>query len=275
MKSIYFYQDYRKALLDFYHFKKNDNQDYSYAAFSKQAKLKSLNYLKLVIDGKRNLTISNIHSFAKVLQLQGAEIEYFEAIVLMNQSKLTVETKYYQVRAKNIRQSNAIEVIRTRNSQHISDPLTPVVLICSSRRTHAEATAKVMYELKMSKYEAGKRIDELIESGSLKIDPQNRLVFPQAHEIVHQPHGMDERQKNFLRGGLDEARSVFNERYPGGAAKFFSLLMSASSGSLVGLFNRMKESCELSAEQFSPEADEAFGVYRLQFQVYRIQRNED
>jgi hypothetical protein len=54
------YTDYRIFLRDFYEFKraqtKSSLRPYSYATFAASADIKSPNYLKLIIDGQRNLS---------------------------------------------------------------------------------------------------------------------------------------------------------------------------------------------------------------------------
>ena len=54
------YADYRHYLSDFYKYKVKTSSSvirpYSYATFSAAADIKSPNYLKLIIEGKRNLS---------------------------------------------------------------------------------------------------------------------------------------------------------------------------------------------------------------------------
>ncbi|MCB0355974.1 MAG: TIGR02147 family protein, partial [Bdellovibrionales bacterium] len=85
------YTDYRQYLKDFYQFKKSTQsspiRSYSYATFSAAADIKSPNYLKLIIDGQRNLSDSMIKKFAKALQLSKTEIEEFAALFHYGQAK--------------------------------------------------------------------------------------------------------------------------------------------------------------------------------------------
>lgn len=89
------YTDYRQYLKDFYIYKKQTQsslvRSYSYATFSAAADIKSPNYLKLIIDGQRNLSSSMIRKFAKALQLSKSEIEEFEALVNYGQAKEPLE----------------------------------------------------------------------------------------------------------------------------------------------------------------------------------------
>ena len=69
MKSILSYNDFRQYLEDFYQQQKRETHGFSFETFSTEAGIKSPNYLKLVIQGKRNLTTEATFKFAKALQL--------------------------------------------------------------------------------------------------------------------------------------------------------------------------------------------------------------
>ena len=64
------YMDFRLFLADFYNHKKDSTKNllrpYSYGIFSAAADIKSPNYLKMIIEGKRNLSADMILKFARV-----------------------------------------------------------------------------------------------------------------------------------------------------------------------------------------------------------------
>ena len=57
LPSLGDYSDYRKYLNDYYRFKKANDRNYTYSIFSARADIRSPNYLKLVVEGKRNLSL--------------------------------------------------------------------------------------------------------------------------------------------------------------------------------------------------------------------------
>jgi uncharacterized protein (TIGR02147 family) len=89
------YTDFRQFLKDYYLFKKktlsSPIRSYSFATFSAAADIKSPNYLKLIIDGQRNLSDSMIKKFAKALQLSRTEVDEFTALVHYGQAKDPLE----------------------------------------------------------------------------------------------------------------------------------------------------------------------------------------
>jgi len=86
------YIDYRRYLKDVYHAsKQNKRESLSFRAFSLRAGFSSPNYLKLVMDGQRNLSLEGAQKFANALGLNKTEREYFTTLVLMNQADSSEE----------------------------------------------------------------------------------------------------------------------------------------------------------------------------------------
>lgn len=87
--DLFSYLDYRLFLRDFYEHKRRSTgkslRPYSYQHFSAAADIKSPNYLKMIIEGKRNLSDEMIQKFAKALGLTKDLAEQFRILVLMNQ----------------------------------------------------------------------------------------------------------------------------------------------------------------------------------------------
>jgi uncharacterized protein (TIGR02147 family) len=91
MRSIFEYIDYRKFLSDYYAFKKKTSHAFSYRYFSAKAGFASPVFLKLVIEGKRNLSRASIEKFCTALQLTKKECMYFKNLVLFDQAKTADE----------------------------------------------------------------------------------------------------------------------------------------------------------------------------------------
>ncbi|MEO7426881.1 MAG: TIGR02147 family protein, partial [Fibrobacteria bacterium] len=103
--EILHYSNYRTFLLDYYEYKKAEQPIFSHRYFSQKAGLSSPNYLKLVMDGKRNLTKKSLVKFAAALGLKGSRADFFENLVFFNQATALPERNLYygnilRVRAK-------------------------------------------------------------------------------------------------------------------------------------------------------------------------------
>ena len=89
------YTDYRLFLQDFYEYRRDQTKHlrrpYSYAMFSAAADIRSPNYLKLVIEGKRNLSQVMARKFAKAMNLSKNEMDEFWALVDFTQTENPLE----------------------------------------------------------------------------------------------------------------------------------------------------------------------------------------
>ncbi len=83
--------DYRKYLKAFYEFKQEESKGrlrpYSYSDFSAAADIKSPNYLKLIIEGKRNLSKDMGKRFSRALRHSRAHAKEFSLLVDYCQEK--------------------------------------------------------------------------------------------------------------------------------------------------------------------------------------------
>jgi hypothetical protein len=117
--QVYEYLDYRAFLRDYYLHAKAVRH-LSYRGFSVRAGLSSPNYLKLVIDGKRNWTQSMARRFAKAISLDRDATDYFSELVTFNQATSSLEREASYGRALGIPKRFAIGgPIRDARGEHI------------------------------------------------------------------------------------------------------------------------------------------------------------
>ena len=93
------YMDFRKYLSDFYSYKKaltkRDIRPYNFAVFSAAADIKSPNYLKMIIEGKRNLSEEMIGKFARALSLNKDQSTEFKMLVQFCQATDPAERNFF------------------------------------------------------------------------------------------------------------------------------------------------------------------------------------
>ncbi len=79
--NVYQYRDYRLLLRDLFEWRKSQADGYSFRRFSADAGLNSPNYLKLVIDGQRNLSLDKAVVFGKAFNLNSEETAFLGLLV--------------------------------------------------------------------------------------------------------------------------------------------------------------------------------------------------
>ena len=85
--DIFAYLSYREYLSDYYDAAKANTRAFSYRYFSRKAGYSSPNFLKLVIDGKRNLSAESVEKFARALKLGRDEGRFFANLVALEQAE--------------------------------------------------------------------------------------------------------------------------------------------------------------------------------------------
>lgn len=126
-RSIYGYTNYRQFLADYYQDRKESKRGYSYRQFSQAAGFSSPNFLKLVIEGQRNLSVQSIESLIEVLQFTNNQAAYFRALVQMNQAENDAERKnFYQQLQKLIPMSRRYE-LDADAAEYLSHWIYPVL----------------------------------------------------------------------------------------------------------------------------------------------------
>jgi len=127
MGTIFEYMDYREYLKLLFEKRKSDNPFYSYRLFSQKAGFKSPNFLKLVVDGKRNLTKESVYRVAKAFGLNKSESDYLENLVFLNQSKTLDEKNLYLTRVMRHRVKSDPKRIETSEYDYFSRWYNPVL----------------------------------------------------------------------------------------------------------------------------------------------------
>lgn len=126
MKSVFAYQDYRVFLQDYFDEMKS-RKLLSWRIFAKQAGFSSPSYLKLVCQGKTNLSSAGINQVAVALDLKSVELDYFKILVNFNQSKTPEEKQKYLIQMGNLAQSKKVKVLNEIMYAFYSSWLNPVI----------------------------------------------------------------------------------------------------------------------------------------------------
>lgn len=87
MIDVYQYLDYRKLLKDMYLEKKALNANFSYRYISLKTGIRSSGYFANILSGKSNISLKLVLKLSQLFGLKRPEAEYFELLVLFNQSK--------------------------------------------------------------------------------------------------------------------------------------------------------------------------------------------
>lgn len=206
--DVFEYRDYREFLRTYYAENRAAGTALSLRAFSGRAGLRSPNYLKLVMDGQRNLTPEMALRFAKAVGLAKDALAYFCDLVQFNQArtaderelayqKLTRYTRYRKVHTLDAAQARYHEnwylpairelVLRhdfVEDAQWIAQRLEPRV----SPREVRDALA-TLEELSLLTRDANGRLvhaEELLETADSGSEPLSHHVANYHRAMIQQ-----------------------------------------------------------------------------------------
>ena len=175
--AIFEYSDYRRFLRDFYRARKASEAGFSYRLFSRRAKLGSPNYLKLVIDGERNLSPKMARRFGEACGLEGDALECFEALVSCVEAADPAERERSRKRLARFRQRRQVHRIAEDRAAYYSSWYVSVIrelCVCPGFRESPAWIAKQLVP-RIRASEARRAVELLLRLGMLVRDEEGRL----------------------------------------------------------------------------------------------------
>ena len=125
--SVFDFTDFRLFLKTLFEYKKATVSSFSHRRFAQAAGFASPNFLKLVMDGQRNLTSTSIAKIARGFKLKKAERDYFENLVYMNQAPDHAEKNHYYQKIMAMGASKTIKLLESARYDYFSKWYLPVL----------------------------------------------------------------------------------------------------------------------------------------------------
>src|SRR3989338_3476205 len=181
--KIYSYSNYREFLKDMYNELKTENPAFSYRYFSKRAGFASPNFLKLVMDEKRNLTPESIHKFSEGLKLGKKERQFFELLVYYNQTEEAKQKQHYYQQILEFPEYRKVHHFEKEQYAYLSQWYYPAILelIQLSNFQEDPKFADNNVGNQVSIREAKEALDVLLEIGFMKRNEGGNLVPAHPH----------------------------------------------------------------------------------------------
>jgi len=175
--NIYEYLDYRQFLRDAYADLKARQRGFSYRWFARRAGMSSPNFLKLVIDGQRNLTARSGEQFATALGLNTQETSFFRELIAFNQASTAAEKNEHYQRIGAYRRHRAVRRLERSTFEYLSRWYYPAIRELVSCPSFREDPAWIARQLqpRISAAQARKAIDVLLKLGVLERDDSGTL----------------------------------------------------------------------------------------------------
>jgi uncharacterized protein (TIGR02147 family) len=180
--NLYEYDNYRKFLKDAYLALKAKDKKFSFRYFARVAGFNSHNFLRLIIDGKSNMSLSSVDKMIKFFKLTTEEARFFQNLVMLNQAKTNEEKQSY---AKEILRSQTYRKIHPLNESKYEffahwyvSAVRELVALPRFKEDPVWIAQHVVPPIKTS--EAKNAIEDLLNLGLIKRDENGKLIQSEA-----------------------------------------------------------------------------------------------
>lgn len=214
MKAVFEYDSYREFLKDFYRSKKKENPAFSFRYFSKKAGLQSGNYLKLVIDGQRNITQKTVSKFIQGLNLNEWESLYFENLVFFNHANDKIDQEYYS-KNMDLAKAHHAQVMLTKDQYEVLTNWYPLVIKELSLLPDFKLDFRWIsnrLKQKITPAQAKEAIDLLERLDLIKVDYKKGKIQNTSHNLLTPDVDASEAISIFHKNAMDLGREAINQQ---------------------------------------------------------------
>ena len=272
--DVFRFRDYRTFLRAFYDTNKQREYGFSLRAFSKRAQLRSSNYLKLVMDGDRNLTAPMAARFAQACALRGQSADYFCELVAFNQAQDATERERAYSRLIRFKRYRKVHRLDRAQEAYHSRWYIPVVRELVARAGFSEDAQWIARKLlpPIAPREAAQALDILLELGLIVRDESGRLR--QSAALVQTPEGpLGHHVVTFHRAMMERAAEAL-DRAPRDEREIASVTLCVAEPRMRELKARLERFRDELLQTYGAE-DGGSRVVQVNLQMFPLTVKED
>lgn len=269
MANVFKYLDYRKFLRDYYSAKKEENRPFSFRSFARDAGFTSPNYMKLIMDGERNLSEAGVRKFIKGLKLRKIEAEFFENLVYLNQAKTDEERNFYYQKLAAYKKYQEVKTVEHEQFEYFSKWYFVAVRELAHLKDFRADPKWIVAKLdkKISQKEAAEAIDLLLKLGLL-VKAEDGTIKPSEINISTETEVRSLAVANYHREMITKAAQSIEAAHHD-ERDISSLTVSVSKESFEKAKKMIQEFRRklliTLAEDKNPDA-----VYQVNFQLFNL-----
>ncbi|MCK6546228.1 TIGR02147 family protein [Myxococcota bacterium] len=251
---------------------------FSYRYFSRVAGFSSPNFLKLVAEGKRNLSPQSIAKFARGLGLDQREQETFETLVLLGQAETDAERNRYYARLR--RRTSSSAAARLEDAQYkvyslwYALPIREMLLLPDFQEDPAWIGRRLRPQVRPNEV---KTALQLLEQVGLIVRDETGRLRPQSSKISTGPRVRSLAVRNYHRAMLEVASGTLD-----GVAvedrdvtSLTLTLTRAQYEEVRARIERFRRELLDLAEDARPAVDDASSeVFQVGFQLFPLTRKD-
>lgn len=272
LPDVYEYLDYRAYLRGFYLAKKQEGRGFSYRLFSRRAHVAAPNYLKLVMEGKRNLSPKVAEGFARACGLDAEASRYFVHLVAFNQAATAAERAEHYGKLTSFQRYRQAQKLDVAHAAYYSEWYIPAIRELAAAADFREDPDWISAQMlpSITPLQAKRALETLIALGLLVRDADGKLR--QSESLLSTgPETRGLHIGAFHRAMTQRALESI-DLVPAEERDISALTLCVRRGGLSTLKKRVqrfrRELLELSALESEPEQ-----VVQLNFQLFPLTRS--
>lgn len=176
MKPVMEYSSYRVYIRDYYAERK-DRSGFTWRDFAKDAGYSSPVFLKLVCDGKSNLSEVGVERVASAMGLVGVDLQYFRLLVAFDQEKDSASKKRAYAEMRKLAKENSMALVGEDQYDYYDSWINPVLREIAPMlpgATPAKMAEKFAFDVETAQVK--KSLNLLQKTSLLKKDEQGNFV---------------------------------------------------------------------------------------------------
>ncbi|MCF0220766.1 MAG: TIGR02147 family protein [Fibrobacter sp.] len=153
MKPVMEYNSYRLYVRDYYAERK-DRSGFTWRDFAKAAGYSSPVFLKLVCDGKSNLSDVGVERVASAMGLVGVDLQYFRLLVAFDQEKESEAKKKVYAEMRKLARENSVALVGEDQYDYYDNWINPVLREVAPMlpgATPAKIADKILFDVDTSR----------------------------------------------------------------------------------------------------------------------------
>lgn len=260
MKFVYSYNDYREFVRDFIAAQQLAGKKVSARSLSSAANLGPANYLSLILDGKRRLTVAGSLALSDLMGLGLDEVRYFVVLISYCESKHKNEKEFFREQLNELRAKKPISATKLPKDELSYDWRVPIVLMLAAGKSPQTAAKEISRQLKLKAHEAEEFLDRLLNAGLLKLNGHYELS--DSYLSQRDRNSMKRSHADFLKRHSELLASSIAKRYSP-EAKHIVHVLGANKSRAKALFSALERTSEECARLVADDKTEEVYVMQL------------
>ncbi len=271
--SIFAFIDYRAYLVAFFAWNKKHTRGFSHRKMASLLGFSSPNFLKLVMEGSRNIGRESLQKICTGIGLNKSETKYFSYLVFFNQAKDTVEKNYYFALIASLRHHANVGAISPQQYEYFGEWYHPAVreLVAGKTEPLDYASLSRLLGYRVSAASIKKSVELLKRLNLLRTDERGVLVHSSA--ILNTENEINVFAVRRYHGDILDVAAKALEEVPAAEREFGQLTVRVSPAGYAKIKKRLQDFREELLQMVADDEGASKDIYHVNFQSYPLTKD--